>query len=131
MCGYSKSAKGDFSVKLIYVAAPYRAETKQAVARNIEAAKHVGQLMARKGWMPVMPTANTGLFDFDYPSLQDDDFWLDGTLELMRRCDAVVLTPGWEDSKGCLNEIRVARELGMKVWHPHEVSEPGPCLSVA
>ena len=46
--------------------------------------------------MPLIPLANTANF---FGTLSDE-FWYDGTLELMRRCDAVMLVPGWEGSKG-------------------------------
>ena len=109
----------------IYVAAPYRAKTPQAVEANIAAARHVGQLMVRRGWHPVLPTVNTGMMDRDYPGMRPDQWWLDATAGLMLRCDAVVLTPGWEYSEGCRSEIRLAEKHGIQVWHPHEVPEGG------
>lgn len=107
----------------IYVAAPYRAKTRQAVEANMAAARHVGQLMVRTGWHPVLPTINTGLMDLDYPGLQDDQWWLDATVGLMLRCDAMVLTPGWQFSEGCLGEIGRATEAGMPIYHPHEAPD--------
>lgn len=103
-------------MKLVYVAGPYRSETREGVAQNVAAARHVGQLCVRKGWFPVLPTINTAHFDHDFPGLADDQYWLDGTLELMRRCDAVVLVDGWQYSSGAQGEIEEARKLGLKVY---------------
>ena len=50
------------------------------------------------------PHANTRFFDGQLT----DAFWLAGTLELLRRCDAVMLVEGWERSSGTLGEIAVA-----------------------
>ncbi len=115
ICGHPEPEKKQ-GMKLVYVAGPYRAETREGVAQNVAAARHVGQLCVRKGWFPVLPTVNTAHFDHDFPGLADDQYWLDGTMELMRRCDAVVLVDGWQYSSGALAEIEEARKLGLKVY---------------
>lgn len=89
---------------LIYVAGPYRAATREAIASNIEAARLVGISAAERGWFPVIPHANTAHMELDLPEL-GDDFWLRGTMEMMERCDAVVLVPGWENSAGTKGEM--------------------------
>jgi len=102
--------------KLIYVAAPYRAKTREAVAQNVAAARHVGRIVMQLGMMPVMPTVNTAMLDFDFPGETDDQFWIDGTMELMRRCDAVVMVDGWMFSEGATAEAAEARKLGIPVY---------------
>lgn len=99
---------------LIYVAGKYRAATREAVAANIEAARQVGIEAARLGWYPVIPHANTGHMEDDLQHA--DQFWLAGTLELMTRCDAVVLVPGWETSEGTRGEIAKADQLQIPVY---------------
>lgn len=115
ICGHPEPEKKR-GMKLVYVAVPYRSETREGVAQNVAAARHVGQLCVRKGWFPVLPTINTAHFDHDFPGLADDQYWLDGTMELMRRCDAVVLVDGWQYSSGAQGEIEEARKLGLKVY---------------
>ena len=100
---------------LIYVAGPYRAATRDDIARNIDAARSVGISAAALGWFPVIPHANTAHMELDLPGL-GDDFWLAGTLEMMERCDAVVLIPGWQNSAGTRGEIIRAEELGIPVF---------------
>jgi len=100
---------------LIYVAGPYRAATRDAIARNIDAARSIGISAAAIGWFPVIPHANTAHMELDLPGL-GDDFWLAGTLEMMERCDAVVLVPGWENSAGTRGEIIRAEELGIPIF---------------
>lgn len=103
-------------MKLIYVAGPYRGQTKEHVALNVSAARHVGQICARLGWYPVIPHANTALFDFDFPALATDEFYLQGTLELLRRCDAVIMVAGHEFSTGAKAELLEAQALGLPVY---------------
>ena len=103
-------------MKLVYVAGPYRGPTREAVAQNVAAARHVGRLCVQAGWFPVMPTVNSAHFDHDFPDLADEQYWLDGTMEMMRRCDAVVLIDGWQHSSGALAEVREAYKLGLPVY---------------
>lgn len=108
---------------LIYVAGPYRGQSKEAVELNASVARAVGLLVARKGWAPAVPHYNTYLYDFITTDL-DDEFWLNATMELMRRCDAVVLVPGWQRSQGTLAEIKEAQRLGLPIYYAeHDVPE--------
>lgn len=99
----------------VYVAGPYRGQTRDAVELNISVARAVGLLAARKGWAPIVPHCNTSLYDFVTDQLSEQ-FWLGATLELMRRCDAVVLIPGWQNSSGTAAEIAEARRIGIPVF---------------
>lgn len=99
---------------LIYVAGPYRAASREAVAQNIDAARQIGAAAAAIGWYPVIPHANTAHMELNLQ--HDDEFWLRGTLELMTRCDAVVLVPGWQNSAGTLGEIAKADSMQLPIF---------------
>ena len=100
---------------LIYVAGRYRAPDRAGIAQNIAAARQVGLASARLGWYPVIPHSNTSHMEHYAPEL-GDAYWLAGTLELMERCDALVLVPGWETSEGTQGEIRRADELHIPIF---------------
>jgi nucleoside 2-deoxyribosyltransferase len=102
-------------IPVVYVAGPYRAPNRAGVELNIQAARHVGKLCCVKGWSPIIPHANTGHLDETLPGLQDE-FWLESTMELLRRADAVVLVPGWEMSSGTRAEIAEATLRGIPVY---------------
>lgn len=102
-------------IPVVYVAGPYRGPNRSAIELNIQAARHVGKLCCVKGWSPIIPHANTGHLDEVLPGLSDD-FWLNSTMELLRRADAVVLVPGWELSSGTQAEIEQAKARGIPVY---------------
>ena len=101
-------------MNLIYVAGRYRAPTREGVNLNIQAATMVGLMAAEKGWYPVIPHTNT--MHFEHLADKHDEFYLDGTLELMRRCDAVVMVPGWKKSSGAIGEVNEAKRLNMDIF---------------
>jgi hypothetical protein len=75
------------SVKLVYIAGAFRAATPWAVHRNVARAEAAALQVAEAGAMPVCPHKISEHFD----GLLTDAFWLAGTMELMRRCDAVYI----------------------------------------
>jgi len=48
-----------------------------------------------------------------YQGFLPDALWLAGDLELLSRCDAVFLVPGWEDSQGARAENDFAKVKGI------------------
>lgn len=94
------------SVPLIYIAGPFRGPTPLAVRRNIEAARDLGLRVAEHGAYPMIPHTMTAEFD----KLLTDQFWLDGTMEMLKRCDAIVCTPNWQKSSGARTELTWAQE---------------------
>lgn len=105
-------------MKAAYVAGPYRAHTTRGVVENIRAAEAVAIELWRMGFAVLTPHLNSALLDGAAP----DEVWLKGGLELMRRCDLVVMVQGWYDSSGAKAERGEALRLGIRVyqWPYHE-----------
>lgn len=97
---------------LVYVAGPFRGPTPLAVRRNVERARDLGILVAECGGYPIIPHMLTAEFD----KLLTDQFWLDGTLALLQRCDGIALTDNWQQSTGAIAEHTWARDQGMPVY---------------
>lgn len=97
---------------LVYVAGPYRAPTVYGISCNIDRAKRAAAGLWALGVAALCPHANSGYLD----GLAPDQVFLAGALEMMRRCDAVLLVPGWEDSVGTRAELAEAERLGIPVY---------------
>ncbi len=100
-------------VALIYVAGAYRNADPWLCEQNIRAAESIGYDVARCGAYPVIPHSNTRPY---FASAASDELWLAGTLELMRRCDAVVFAPSWVNSSGARGEHAEAVRLGLPIF---------------
>lgn len=106
---------------VVYICGPHRSSTREGVQLNIQSAMQVGKLACLKGWSPVIPHSNAAMLDEILPDL-GDQFWLDATMELMRRCDAVVLAPGWQRSEGVKGELSEADRLKIPIYRSeHEL----------
>lgn len=86
-----------------YIAGPYRDKRgAHFVQENINKAREVAAEVWKQGMVPLCPHLNSAHFD----GLVDEDVFLQGTKNLLSRCDMIVLVPGWERSEGTLEELR-------------------------
>jgi hypothetical protein len=99
-------------MKLVYVAGPYRGASEWEVVQNIRRAEALALAVWQSGAACICPHKNTALLG----GAADDSVWLEGDLEMMRRCDAVVCTSDWRRSAGTLKEVRIATEIGLPVF---------------
>ena len=100
-------------MKLVYVAGPLMAANDWEIRENIHRAAALGLEVAKLGCYPVIPHTNTGSV---FIGTITPEFWYAGTLELLRRCDAMILTPDWEDSKGARAEVEDAKHRGQPIF---------------
>lgn len=99
-------------MKVIYIAGAFRADTQWQIRCNVHAAECAAYEVAQLGAMPLIPHANTEHFHGSMP----DEFWLRGTLELMYRCDAILVLRSWAHSDGTKAEMQAARNVGLPVF---------------
>lgn len=113
-------------MKLIYIAGPYRPYTcadgtwvgTPMNIRNAEVtAVHLVDTLGHLGLFPVVPHLNTRDFE-NQVKKNDDQYFLDGTMALLERCDAVLLTMPNADaiSIGTKAEVHRAYQLGIQVY---------------
>ncbi len=99
-------------LKLVYVAGKYRGPTTNDIWHNIMLARLHGEAIAMQGDMPVIPHTNGAFMD----GIQTDEFWLEGTMEMLRRCDAIYLLPHWKQSIGARAEWKEAKRLKIPLY---------------
>ena len=102
-------------MKLIYIAAKFSAPTREGVEANIRAAVELGLEVARIGACPVIPHANTAHPEFEH--IQPYAFWIEATMALLLRCDAILMHPNWRESSGAHGEHDAAEKRGMAVFY--------------
>ncbi len=99
---------------IIYVAHPYRADTRSGVTRNISAARGHAIQVWRLGGVALSPCNNSAHME---DAVIPDEVLLSGDLQLLAKCDAILMTGFWECSKGCLAERGRASDLGIPVLY--------------
>lgn len=103
-------------MKVIYIAGPYRAANAWEVEQNIRKVEDLAFKVAEEGHSYICPHTNSRYFD----GTITDKYWLEMTLELMRRCDAVLVAAGWQNSSGTMGEIAEAKCLELPVFYSIE-----------
>lgn len=96
---------------VVYIAGPFRGDCAWDIECNVRRAEEASLDVWCSGAAALCPHTNTRFFH----GAASDNVWIDGTLELMRRCDAVYLVRGWQGSSGTLDEIKEALRLGIPV----------------
>ena len=99
-------------MKVIYIAGKYRDKYPYQIQYHIDCAKELAMQVWKAGDAAICPHLNSAHFE----GLNTEQHFIDGTLELMRRCDAVLLVPDWGTSEGTLGEIAEAERLGIPVY---------------
>ncbi len=105
------------AIPLVYIAGPFRGQTPYEVHANVCAAEALGLAVARLGGYPIIPHTMTQHFD----KLLTDQFWLEGTMELLRRCDALVARPNWRQSTGATAEVEYMLQAPRPVFFAYPV----------
>ena len=96
---------------VVYVAGRYRDSTAWRIEENINMAKSITLQLLKAGHTPICPHTMYAHFDGEC----DDEVFLQAGLRLLHFCQAVVLVPGWEVSKGTQAEVSYARRLGLPI----------------
>jgi nucleoside 2-deoxyribosyltransferase len=101
-------------VKVVYIAGPFRGPSAWDIEENIRRAERLALEVWRTGKAAALcPHTNTRFFQNAAP----DHVWLDGDLELLRRCDAVLMTPDWTRSSGARAEQEFAVVHNIPVFY--------------
>lgn len=100
----------------IYIAGPFSGADGWEIACNVHRAEALAREVVRLGAAPVTPHS----IGARMAGTETYEFWCRATLEMMRRCDAVLFTVGWEMSRGAQGEHEEAIKLGMPCFFASE-----------
>lgn len=98
-------------MKLAFISGPYRSDTISGVVQNIRNAEAVAIKYWKLGYAVFCPHKNTALFD----GLAPDNVWLEGDLEILKRCDVIVMMKTWKESSGAIAEFEFAAKEGIEI----------------
>src|SRR4030066_2171198 len=108
-------------MKVVYIIGPFRASTQWDIAKNVQNAEKLGLEVAKLGAMPLIPHKNAENFN----GLLNDDFWIEGTKELLRRADAAITVEAlgidWTKSVGSVGEVGEMHRLDRPTFHSLEL----------
>lgn len=96
--------KGPKPMQLLYIAAPYRADTTAQIRNNIHEASLMAQYYWLQGYAVICPHLNSAHFDGLVPDTQ----FLAGTKLMLATCGHIALHPRWSSSQGCIIEYEYA-----------------------
>jgi hypothetical protein len=99
---------------LIYVSGPYTASNEDDLTQNIERAKLAGLQVRAVGLVPVVP--HLAILNDD-PQMFTYDKAMAECLEILARCDAILMIDGWLNSRGACIERDFALRVGILVCY--------------
>jgi nucleoside 2-deoxyribosyltransferase len=105
---------------IIYISGKYTG-TPEEIKQNIEAARKVAVELWNEGYTALCPHLNTAHFENDCSATYED--YIQGDLELLSRCDAMVLCPNYKSSTGAKIEIEYAKEHGIPIYEYPKLPE--------
>jgi nucleoside 2-deoxyribosyltransferase len=106
-------------MKVIYISGPFtNPDPIHGIERNINAASEYAAKCWAAGWSVICPHKNNK--DFQHLSLPYE-LWIEGDIELLRRCDAILMLPNWEESAGAVNEHNYAIKQKNALGEPIKV----------
>lgn len=100
-------------MKVIFVSGAYRGNTPNEIWENIMRARQVAGQLWGKGFVVICPHTNSLLMD----GLVSPEVFLEGGIELLKRCDCILMMKGWGTSLGAVAEHKVAKEKGLEVFY--------------
>lgn len=103
-------------MKIVYISGPFRPRQEgncYEMRQNIRRAEALALEVWRIGGAALCPHLNTANFQGALP----DDVWLEGDLEFVKTCDAMIMVEGWEGSEGANIERDFAFKMGVPVFY--------------
>lgn len=105
-------------MKVMYIAGAYRGKTVWRTRQNIKKAEEAAAKYWQEGFAVICPHKNSALMD----GLVSEDHWLDAYIEILKRCDIILMLDNWRESEGAKQELKIAVNHGITVWYEEEIN---------
>lgn len=108
-------------MKYIYIAGRYTGHTHDyrsyfEIHRHITDALEAARQLAYLGYGFFCPHAHSAHFEVIAPEVKPT-YWYELDNKFLAACDAILMLPDWEKSKGAVAERELAISLGMPVFY--------------
>ena len=97
---------------VVYVAGPVRPMGGRSREDNVAKGANLAQDVWEAGFTALSPHLNSGTMDTERV---EEEEYVRGSLELLDRCDGVILARGWQGSAGSKQELGLAMAMGLPV----------------
>lgn len=102
-------------MKMLYIAGKYRSNSIDGVKENIRVARQYAEKYWKLGYAVICPHTNSGTMEFGVP----EHLLMQGDLEFIKRCDVIVMLPGWTESAGSRAEHELAVQRKLKIIYEY------------
>ena len=99
-------------MKILYIAGPYRGKTVNEIRVNIRRASDAAAEIWKAGHAAICPHLNSAYFD----GVTTDENFLEGYVEILKRCDGMILHGTWNLSAGTMKEIQVCKDNNIPIY---------------
>lgn len=109
-------------MKRIYIAGAYSADNVISVLDNMRDGMRLATKVFLLGYSPFVPW-----FDFHFQLMLHDNEKLTindyygWSIDWLEVSDAMLLVPNWENSKGTIAEIEIAKKIGIPIFYDIDV----------
>jgi len=101
-------------MKLVYITGPNVGSSYHQTEAYITYAREWAERLARAGYAFYCPHLNTAHFDTIAPDVPET-FWREMNLNILRRCDAALVVPGWDNDEATRRDAEYAERWGVPV----------------
>jgi len=98
-------------MKLCYIAGKFRGENHWEIHQNVIKAEMAIPKLLEMGYAPICPHKLTENLQGLFP----DQTYLEICLEILKRCDSILMLSNWKDSVGSCEELRKAKEWNKEI----------------
>ena len=103
-------------MKVIYIAGPYRAKTERGLVENIRKSEDAAIRLWKQGYAVICSHKNTAHLG----GICEEETFLNGDIEILKRCDVIYMLSNWRKSNGACEEVRIAAENNIKVIYEED-----------